>query len=724
MKLVKLTAILLLLFTTQSYSVTVEIERVSCAKIGSPVSVDISLINPDPMTEIGGYDLLLSYSSELTLLSVLPGSLNEGCGWEYFTYEQPSVNSIKIIGIAETNNGANHPDCFAAPYATLARINFALPSDTAVLDNLLPVEWLWNDCGDNTLSSKDGTILYLSDSVFAFDGAADTYLLPDTLFPTTHGAIMDCDDTAGIGTSRNINFFNGGITNVIDEFLIICPDNIVRGNIPEFCGSTVTFQPTLNYTCADISLTCYPISGSYFPLGNSEVTCYASDSNGIIDSCSFMVTIIDTIPPIITAPQDTTVTAMPGEWYREVQYSYSAYDLCSPVTTTISSPSGTYFSIGSTDVLITATDSSGNADTAQFTVTVLDTEPPQITCPDTVYGYTNPGECGSSINYEVTASDNAIQYQLSVIPESGSYFPAGSSTVLAVAEDMSGNVDSSRFTVIVADTVKPELSCLPLIETFNDPGECGATVLFAPTGTDNCGSPDVTTDIPSGSFFPAGTTLVTATAIDNAGNQAACQFEVLVRDSSSPSIDALPSLSFVTDSMDTTVIIDYSCTISDNCGTVDSALSPPPGTVLGLGVHQGFIAASDQSGNSTEFPFTIEVILRDSDDDGVVDIADNCAYRANPEQTDSDSDGIGDLCCCQGIRGNADGSSEISSNGIDISDLLFMISYTFDNPPSNLPGCPEEVDVDGSGQIDIADILYMVAFMFQSPSGPPPVDCL
>jgi len=50
----------------------------------------------------------------------------------------------------------------------------------------------------------------------------------------------------------------------------------------------------------------------------------------------------------------------------------------------------------------------------------------------------------------------------------------------------------------------------------------------APTATDNCSTPTVTTSHPSGSVFPVGTTTVTVTATDADGNQSTCQFTVTV----------------------------------------------------------------------------------------------------------------------------------------------------------------------------------------------------
>jgi len=58
-----------------------------------------------------------------------------------------------------------------------------------------------------------------------------------------------------------------------------------------------------------------------------------------------------------------------------------------------------------------------------------------------------------------------------------------------------------------------------------------------------------------------------------------------------------------------------------------------------------------------------------------------------------------------------------SGGGPDISDLVSLVDYMFQNGPA--PPMPVTADVDGSGSIDIADMVYLVDFMFSE--GPAPL---
>jgi len=85
-------------------------------------------------------------------------------------------------------------------------------------------------------------------------------------------------------------------------------------------------------------------------------------------------------------------------------------------------------------------------------------------------------------------------------------------------------------------------------------------------------------------------------------------------------------------------------------------------------------------------------------------------------------------CCAQ--RGDIDHNGTIEP---DIADLVYLVTYMFQNGPAPLcddpyePECPDnyfvESDIDGNGTCspDIADLVYLVTYMFQD--GPALVPC-
>ncbi|MFZ5980901.1 MAG: Ig-like domain-containing protein [Candidatus Zixiibacteriota bacterium] len=212
--------------------VHVQIEKVHNTLQGMYETVDIFLNGSGK--ELGGYDLLISYdASALTAADIYPGALYESCGWEYFTYRYgPDGNCgsgcpsglLRIVALAETNNGAYHPGCFLdGMVGTLASIKFLVSNDRNLECQYIPISFYWLECTDNTFSSRGGDTLWVSRFVYDFeynDISNYTYGLPGF-----YGAPNDCLIGDKIVPIRCIDFINGGID-------IICADSIDdRGDI-------------------------------------------------------------------------------------------------------------------------------------------------------------------------------------------------------------------------------------------------------------------------------------------------------------------------------------------------------------------------------------------------------------------------------------------------------------------------------------------------------------
>jgi hypothetical protein len=109
------------------------------------------------------------------------------------------------------------------------------------------------------------------------------------------------------------------------------------------------------------------------------------------------------------------------------------------------------------------------------------------------------------------------------------------------------------------------LNCPGTITQVAAPGVCGANVNYAVSG--DCGN--VTYSKPSGSFFPVGTTIVTATASGQT-----CSFSVTVTDNQAPvisSMSANPSMLWPPNHKMRDVQVTYTST--DNCAVVGCTLA-------------------------------------------------------------------------------------------------------------------------------------------------------
>src|SRR5205085_12128614 len=100
--------------------------------------------------------------------------------------------------------------------------------------------------------------------------------------------------------------------------------------------------------------------------------------------------------PVMACPKDIVVPTDAGVCSAVVTFQVDASDNCPGVSVVATPPSGTAFPRGTTQVMATATDASGNTASCSFNVTVLDREPPKIVCPAPVTVNTDAGKCSAS----------------------------------------------------------------------------------------------------------------------------------------------------------------------------------------------------------------------------------------------------------------------------------------------------------------------------------------
>ena len=165
--------------------------------------------------------------------------------------------------------------------------------------------------------------------------------------------------------------------------------------------------------------------------------------------------------------------------------------------------------------------------TAGFS-TVQDKTPPTLNLPSamTVEGTSSSG---AVVTYSTSASDLVDgSVPVTCTPASGSTFPFATTTVSCSATDKSGNSATGAFTVTVQDKTPPTIS-VPADMTVPATSNGGAVAKFTVSASDLVdGSVAVTCTPASGSTFPLGTTAVSCSAKDKAGNAASASFKVTV----------------------------------------------------------------------------------------------------------------------------------------------------------------------------------------------------
>jgi len=136
----------------------------------------------------------------------------------------------------------------------------------------------------------------------------------------------------------------------------------------------VTFVATASDSSgATPAISCIPPSGTAFAVGDTIVTCTATDAAGNSVTGTFTVTVVDSTAPVVTVPSSPVFETIQGPAGSIVNFDslVSVSDLVDPAPTLTCAPaSGSMFAPGETTVTCTGTDASGNTASADFIVAV------------------------------------------------------------------------------------------------------------------------------------------------------------------------------------------------------------------------------------------------------------------------------------------------------------------------------------------------------------------
>jgi hypothetical protein len=364
------------------------------------------------------------------------------------------------------------------------------------------------------------------------------------------------------------------------------------------------------------SVGCSPATGSTFPLGANTVTCTATDDAGNSRSETFTIAVGDTIAPTLAnMPADRTVEATSAAGAVVTFSPPTASDLVDPNPAVNCSPgSGSTVALGTTTVTCTATDDAGNSNSASFTVTVEDTTPPTISNLSGDITVEATSAAGAVVNYSLPAASDLVDATPSVdcAPASGSTFPIGATTVTCTATDDTGNSRDATFSVrVLDDATPPNLIDIPGNITVEATGPAGAVVTYAPPGAVDNRDPDpiVQCNPSSGSTFPLGTTSVTCTATDDAGNSDQGSFMVRVQDTTPPVLAGKPADRTVEATSASGAVVAYVSPTATDAVDVDPTVScePASGATFPIGTTTVTCTATDDAGNSRAATFQVTV---------------------------------------------------------------------------------------------------------------------
>lgn len=315
------------------------------------------------------------------------------------------------------------------------------------------------------------------------------------------------------------------------------------------------------------------------------------DAAGNMDSCRFIVQVIDTIPPTAVCGQDTAYVGNGAFTMAPISLDAGSFDICPPITGRWINnhlgvnPVYTCADIGSDTISLIVSDASNNLDTcSNAVVIVLDTTAPTAVCQN-VNVYLNAAGIGMLLATDVdngsidTCSVDSVNINgVASIAYDCSHIGTTQNVTLNVF-DGSGNTSSCVANITVLDTFPPTAICQNFTTYIN---ASGVAVIQADSLNNN------STDVCTGSnlnFFINGNSTanfscadissnpnaVTLTVQDANGNGSTCIANITVLDTIGPIANcASPTVYLNNAGLATVSAAELSLGNTDNCSVVDS----------------------------------------------------------------------------------------------------------------------------------------------------------
>jgi len=335
----------------------------------------------------------------------------------------------------------------------------------------------------------------------------------------------------------------------------------------------------------------------------TTITIFAEDASGNINSCTFDVIPVDTIPPTITCPADLTEVADTSCMFTLPDYTGLATttDNCGSVSVTQIPAPGTLVGQGNTIITLEASDGTNTSD-CTFTVFVEDTTPPTAIC-QAFTAQLDAFGTASILPTDVDggSTDNCSIASMSVSPNTFTCADVGTQTVTLTVTDTAGNSSTCDAIVTVEDNIPPTAVCQDISVTLVT--DNSVTILPGDLdggSSDNCSIASITASQTTFTCDNLGPNTVTVTVTDVNGNTSTCIAIVTVSEDIPPIAVCQPFTAQL-DATGTVTILpgDADGGSTDNCGIETLTISQDTFDCSHIGENTIILTVTDASGNSS-----------------------------------------------------------------------------------------------------------------------------
>jgi Ni,Fe-hydrogenase III small subunit len=481
--------------------------------------------------------------------------------------------------------------------------------------------------GDTTLPTvlTKNTTLYLDQtgnaSITASDidnGSVDNCNIATR---TLTKSSFDCADIGANTVYLIVTDVNGNvdlasaIITVQDTFKPIVVTQLLTITLDSTGNASIASSDVDNGSTDNCNIATKTLSKSSFDcadIGINTVYLIVTDVNGNVDSASTLITVQDTLKPIVITQTVTISLDSNGNTSTTVSdVDNGSSDNCSIATRTLSKSSFDCFEVGSNSVFLVVTDVNGNTDSASATIIVQDTIKPIVVTQSVTVSLDSNGNGSISISdVDNGTIDNCGIDTIKLSKSSFDCSELGANTVYLIARDVNGNIDSASVTVTVQDTIKPSAVSQSLIVNIDSTGIAIVNPMDADNGSsDNC---NIATRTLSKSVFlcsDVGVNSVYLIVTDDYGNIDSASVTINVLDTIKPSVltqSVTVSLDASGNGSITPTDVDNGST--DNCSIASRTLSNTTFDCSDVGPNTVYLIVTDVNGNVDSASALVTVI--------------------------------------------------------------------------------------------------------------------
>ncbi|HLP20093.1 MAG TPA: T9SS type A sorting domain-containing protein, partial [Chitinophagales bacterium] len=409
---------------------------------------------------------------------------------------------------------------------------------------------------------------------------------------TCNATVTVADTIAPVAVCQNITVQLDATGNAT-----IAATDIDNGST-DACGIATRALDITAFDCSDI--------------GANTVVLTITDVNGNSSTCSAIVTVEDTVAPVVACQAITVhLDATGNASITAAQIDNGSTDACGSVTLSVTPNTFNCLSVGANTVTLTATDINGNSSVCTATVTVVDTVAPVTVCHDiTVQLDANGNATITAADVTSPNSSDACGISASAIDVSAfNCSNVGANPVTLTLTDINGNTSSCIATVTVEDTTAPVAICQDITVQLDANGSVTISGAQVNNGsTDLCGVASVTVSPNTFDCNNIGANTVTLTVTDNSGNVSTCTSIVTVEDTVAP-VAVCQNITVQLDATGNATITaaDINNGSTDACGIATTSIDITDFDCSDVGTHTVTLTVTDINGNASTCSATVTV---------------------------------------------------------------------------------------------------------------------